>query len=61
MHSYEYAVVVDIVQIPLTVSFLKPNINNGWLYDDVSMLDCSCVHCLPPHCLYVFLSIFAGD
>ena len=61
MHSYEFAVVVDIAQILLIVSLLKRNVNDGWLYDDVSMLDCSWVHCLPPCRLYVFLSIFAGD
>ena len=36
MHSYEYAIVVDIVDILLTVKFLKPHVNDGWLYDNVS-------------------------
>ncbi|RLN34937.1 hypothetical protein C2845_PM03G09710 [Panicum miliaceum] len=34
-HSYEYAVVVDVAGILLTVKFLQPHIKDGWLLDVV--------------------------
>ncbi|KAF8670923.1 hypothetical protein HU200_050190 [Digitaria exilis] len=34
-HSYEFATVVDIADITLTVEFLKPHVTDGWLYDSV--------------------------
>lgn len=40
-HCYEYAVVVDIADIPLTISFLQPNVKDGWLYDTVSYSCCA--------------------
>jgi hypothetical protein len=35
-HSYQYAVVVDIAGILLTVKFLQPHVKDGWLLDAVS-------------------------
>ncbi|PVH35467.1 hypothetical protein PAHAL_7G192700 [Panicum hallii] len=34
-HSYQYAVVVDIAGILLTVKFLQPHVKDGWLLDAV--------------------------
>ncbi|KAG2571399.1 uncharacterized protein LOC120640617 isoform X2 [Panicum virgatum] len=34
-HSYQYAVVVDIAVILLTVKFLEPHVKDGWLLDAV--------------------------
>ncbi|RLN22856.1 hypothetical protein C2845_PM07G09820 [Panicum miliaceum] len=34
-HSYDYAVVVDIADILLTVHFLQPHVKDGWVFDSV--------------------------
>ncbi|KAF0922312.1 hypothetical protein E2562_031804, partial [Oryza meyeriana var. granulata] len=34
-NSYNWATVAAIADIPLTINFLLPNVNGGWLYDTV--------------------------